>query len=251
MNKKETSLTVFDGFAVPALSGDIGRAFKDEMDGLTVDFDRVKIPSGGGLAFELPGEDEDDYETEKTITGIIVDQHSTNAYWADSYAGGNAPPDCSSMDGKSGIDKAGATHGCAGCPNNQWGSDLKQDGSFGRGKACKNSRRIYILREGEMFPLLLTLPPTSLKNFGNFLAKRVLARDKLPAEVITEVSLKKATSGDGISYSQAKFKIVGLLSEEKVREVRKYAESIQAFTRRLAIGAEDYDAGSGDEDDIM
>ncbi len=247
--KKETALAVVEEFTVPALSGDLGQAFGEEMDGLTVDFDRVKIPSGGGLAFELPGEDEDDYETEKTITGIIVDQHPANAYWADSYAGGNVPPDCSSMDGHKGIDKDGATHECASCPNNQWGSGLKQDGSFGRGKACKNMRRIYILREGEMFPLLLTLPPTSLKNFGNFLAKRVLARDKLPAEVITEVSLKKATSSDGISYSQAKFKVVGVLPEEKVAEVKNYSESIKAFTRRLAIAAEDYSSGS--DDDIM
>ena len=252
MAKGETALAVAEKFQVPALSNDMGQAFNEEMEGLSVDFDRVKIPSGGGLTFELPGEDEDDYEMEKSIVGVIVDHHPTNAYWDESYSGANNPPDCSSMDGKAGIDQDGNTHDCASCPHNQWGSGTKPDGTAGRGKACKNMRRVYVLREGEMFPLLLTLPPTSLKNFGNFVAKRVLGKGQRPASVLTEVSLKKATSGDGISYSQATFKVIGTLPAEKAEEAKRYSDGIKVFTRQLAIGADDFNQSYvNSEEDIM
>lgn len=252
---EEKTVVVLENFQVPALSGNLGQAFNEEMDGLPVEFDRVKIPSGGGLAFELPGEDEDEVETEKRIVGVIVDHHPANAYWEERYSGANNPPNCSSMDGKIGIDKNGNIRNCVDCPMNQWGTDTRPDGTPGRGKACKNMHRIYILREGEMFPLLLTLPPTSLKNFGNFIAKRVLGKGLRTWQILTEVSLKKATSGDGIAYSQAKFKVAGILPKEKTEQAQKYSEGIKAFTRKLEIGAEDYETDNANyvnyDEDVM
>ena len=35
---------------------DLGSILAEERDGLNLSFDRIKIPSGGGLAFEVPGE---------------------------------------------------------------------------------------------------------------------------------------------------------------------------------------------------
>ena len=233
----EKSLAVIEEFKVPALSG--GQAFSEEMEGLQVDFDRVKIPSGGGLAFELPGEDEDEAETEKSIKGVIVDHHPANAWWSEKYSGQNVPPDCSSMDGKTGQDTDGNTYSCDDCPMNAWGSEVRQDGSAGRGKACKNMHRVYTLREGEMFPILLTLPPTSLRNFGNFMAKRLLGKGYRPHQVMVEVTLKKATSGDGITYSQAKFKVAGTLPEDEAEKIKSYTSGIKQYTRRFAISAED------------
>ena len=60
---------------------------------------------------------------------------------------------------------------CAKCRYNQFGS-----GESG-GKACKNRRRIYILREGEVFPVLLSLPTGSLKEFTRYI-QRLLSRGK-------------------------------------------------------------------------
>jgi hypothetical protein len=42
-----------------------------ECTGLTFRFDRIKIPSGGSLAFEVPG-DEEETEMAKTITAVIA-----------------------------------------------------------------------------------------------------------------------------------------------------------------------------------
>lgn len=241
----ETTLTVVEKFNLPALN-DMSALVGEEMDGLTIEFDRVKIPSGGGLAFEVPGEDPDAPDTVKEIIGVIVDHHPVNAFWADKYAGQNNPPDCSSMDGKTGVvlgNVTGATgekRACNSCPYNDWGSD--ENG----GKACKNMHRIYILREGEMFPLLLTLPPTSLKNFSNYLAKRVLTKGKRSHEVITKVSLKKATNRTGITYSQATFNLVGILNPETAKKMAEYAAEIKPITRRLAVAADEYFVENGD-----
>lgn len=239
---KKTDLMVLESVNLPALDSELVSMFQDEMDGLTVDFDRVKIPSGGGLAFEVPGDDPDEPDMVKEIVGVIVDQHPLNAYWEEKYTGQNNPPDCASMDGKIGVSPNGETRECATCVFNQWGS-----ASEGGGKACKNMRRIYILPEGEMFPLLLTLPPTSLKNFANYLAKRVVGKGRRSHEVITKVTLKKATSGSGIAYSQASFALVGVLNESDAARVAEYAKSIKATTRRVEVAADDYSVGSKDE----
>ena len=173
MTKKTeaAALAVIDNFELPVLSEDMGQAMAEEMDGLQLSFPRIKIPSGGGLAFEVPGDDPENPDAVKEVVGVIVDHHPVNAYWADKYAGANNPPDCSSMDGKVGIDADGNRKPCNSCQYNQWGS-----AEDGRGKACKNMHRVYILREGEMLPLLLTLPPTSLKNLSDYLGLRVITK---------------------------------------------------------------------------
>lgn len=238
----EKALVVAENVNLPALSNDLAEAIAEEMDGLSIEFDRVKIPSGGGLAFEIPGDDPDSPELAKEIVGVIVDQHPVNAYWAVRYSGENNPPDCSSMDGKVGITKDGQQRDCATCPHNQWGSD-----EDGRGKACKNMRRIYILPEGQMFPLLLTLPPTSLKNFSNYLAKRVIAKGRRSHNVLTKVSLKKATNSSGITYSQATFALAGILSVEDAKKIEEYARGIKAVTRKLQVMADEYVPAEGTE----
>ena len=144
-------------FNLVTLDGEIAAAIAEEMDGLgTVPFDRVKIPSGGGLAFEIAGDSEEDTETVTELTGVILYHHPVNAYWRDKFEGGSEQPDCSSYDGKVGVlRETGELCNCANCPKNQFGSD-------GSGKACKNTHRVYILREDNPVPLILSLPPTSL-----------------------------------------------------------------------------------------
>lgn len=233
--KESTALAIIENFELPVLNEDIGQAMAEEMDGLQLSFPRVKIPSGGGLAFEVPGDDPENPDAEKEIIGVIVDHHPVNAYWQNKYSGGNNPPDCSSMDGKVGIDRSGNRKPCNTCPLNEWGSDEDS-----RGKACKNMHRVYILREGEMLPLLLTLPPTSLKNFADYLAMRIVSRGMRSYGVITKISLKKAQNSDGINYSQAVFALAGKLSPEQTGAMAEYTKGIKVLTRQLAIEADEY-----------
>ena len=233
-----TALAVVEGFKPAVLDQS---AFLEELEGLGVTFDRVKIPSGGGLAFEIPLDD-DEVDTVKEIVGVIVDHHRVNAYWPAAFSGQGQPPACSSMDGKTGaappdseVAWAGREQSCATCPLNQWGSDEN-----GSGKACKNMVRLYILREGEAFPLMLTLPPTSIRNWANYLAKRVLGRGLRPHQVVTKIGLKREQSRGGIAYSQATFKLVGVLPEDVQQRMAAYSQSIKRVTRGISITEDDY-----------
>ena len=74
------------------------------------DLDRVKVPSGGALSFEIPDVNEPDgVSTSKTIEGVIVAHKSVRAYWSKSLdeGDGSQPPDCYSDDAVSGIGEPG------------------------------------------------------------------------------------------------------------------------------------------------
>lgn len=228
-------IAVRQDFDLPALHNDMAAAYAEEMEGLSFSYDRAKIPSGGGLTFEI-GED-DDIDVTKEIVGIIVDHHPVNAYWGSVYGGGNQPPDCSSMDGKQ-----GTIYGdCKTCQYNQWGSDVATGG-----KLCKNQHRIYILREGASLPILLTLPPTSLKAFGSYLSKRILERSKLPRHVLTKIGLKKVANNAGIAYSEVTFTRGDDLPDDLRPEMDAYCASLKTMTRALSV-ADEYAASDEDQ----
>ena len=99
MAKNEVATTE-KNFNLVTLTGELKEAVAEELDGLgTLPFERAKIPSGGGLAFELPGETEDEPVMSTDLTGVLIHHHPVNAYWKEEYAGGNVQPDCSSHAG--------------------------------------------------------------------------------------------------------------------------------------------------------
>lgn len=63
---------------------------------------------------------------------------------------------------------------CAACPMNAWGSQKKQDGTAGKGKACSDSKRVAIVplmdlaNEGMGGPMLLRVPAASLQDFAAY-----------------------------------------------------------------------------------
>lgn len=186
----------------------------EEMDGLGgISFDTIKIPSGGGLAFEVPGEDPDNPDTVRELSGVIVLRHASNGYWPDPFGGDNKLPDCYSNDGKLGVVSAtGEVRSCETCPLNQF----KEDGS---GKACKNMQNLYLVREGEMLPVKLILPPTSIKNLRDYVAKRLLFRGKKLGQVVTSITLNKAANKQGIKYAVAQFTKKRDLSPQEIAEL--------------------------------
>lgn len=229
-----------ESFNLMTINPDLKEAIAEEMDGLgTVPFDRVKIPSGGGLAFEIPGDNPDEPETSKNLDGVIIYHHPANAYWRDNFNGGNASPDCSSIDGKTGVDReTGEIRDCSRCQQNQFGSDGR------RGKACKNIHRLYMLREGNPVPLILPLPPTSLKYLRDYLSKQILLKGLRSYDVITRITLKKDTSGDGIVYSRAVFQMAGKLAPEQRAASKAMAELVKEMAGNMpAVDSEDYNTG--------
>jgi len=236
----KNEIAVVNNFDLVTISGDLAEAIKEEMDGLgSIAFDKVKIPSGGGLAFEIPGEDGEEGDVEKTITGIILDHHPANAYWEDKFSGGNEQPNCSSFDGKQGLNRdTGELRSCEDCPNNQFRTD-------GAGKACKNVHRCYILREGNPVPLILTLPPTSLKYLRDYLGKRILMKGMRCYDAVTTIGLKKEESAEKITYSRATFSFTGKIPEAQRAEVIGMAKFIKDnYRKAIGLDNSDYNPGS-------
>ena len=66
-------------FLLPAMvEGDFSRdEIAEDADGLQMmSFQRVKIPAGGALQFEVPTEDPDNPDYTRTLEGIILYNHS-------------------------------------------------------------------------------------------------------------------------------------------------------------------------------
>ena len=202
----------------------LAEAMASELSGMDVSFDRVTIPAAGGTAFELPGELPGETEAAKEFTGVILYHHPMFTYYRERFTGGNNAPDCGSYDGVTGTGNPGGS--CGLCPLNQFGS-----GENG-GKACKNKRRIYILREGELIPILLTLPSGSMRDFSVYV-KRLLAKGKKSSSVVTKFSLQKATNANGIVYSKAQFAVDRALTPEEITYIASMVEQVKSFATRV------------------
>lgn len=230
MNKNEIAVKDEKNFVVPTSSLEIDT---EDLDGLTISFDKISIPSGGGQMWELPGADNpDEPDFSKEIEGVIVDHYPVNAYFEEEYSGQAQPPSCSSMDGKLGIGCPGGA--CANCPLNKYGS-----ADDGKGKKCKNLRRIYILRSGEILPLLVTLPPTSIRNFSDYISKRIVTKGMKACDVVTKMTLTVEKSSSGIKYSKVQFAIARTLSPEEKNVMRAFSDNIKQTTRLQRIDETD------------
>jgi len=232
MAKKSAVKTVQPIFEAPMLNPEIKEAMEEEMECLEVAFDRAKILGGGGLLFEIPSDTQNEFQTVKEIEGVILDHHHVNGYWKEKYTGGGTPPDCGSIDGKIGEGSPGGD--CRSCHLNQFGSH-----EDGKSKACKNMHRIYLLRSGEVFPILITLPPTSIRNFSNYMAKKIITKGLRSFGVITRITLKKAQSQGGIAYSQVQFNIAAVLDEKITKDMAELSKSLKSTTRKIDT-IEDY-----------
>ena len=203
----------------------LAEALTSELGGMDISFDRVSIPAAGGQAFEVPGEMPGETDMVKDFSGVILFHHPMFTYYRERFSGGNNAPDCGSYDGNVGVGNPGGV--CANCPLNQFGS-----GENG-GKACKNKRRIYVLREGELIPILLVLPTGSMKEFSVYV-KRLLAKGKKSNSVVTKFSLKKVTNASGIAYSQAQFAVDRVLTSEEMPFVQAMSDQVKSFATRVA-----------------
>ena len=92
------------------------------------------------------------------LTGTIVSYKQFRAFYAGEYSGGATAPTCASIDMENGLAsfKAAREHGVGGkcfeCPFNY----------FGRG-SCGNRLALFMLAEEVEEPIVLDLPPTSVK----------------------------------------------------------------------------------------
>ena len=250
--KTSTALAVVDSFAIAnryeGVDPELMAEIQDQMEDLDPESGiacrQIKVPSGGGLAFEVQGEEEDDAEPMKEIDAVIVFTHRISAYWPGAYGGsgddGSKIPACSSMDGKTAVwTETGELRTCETCPYNQYGSGVDENGNPKKGKACKNMRRLYLMMDGDPNFYLLTIPPTSIKDVNKQLAK-ILASGVPYTGMIVSLMLEKTKNSAGITYSKVQVKKKGILPVPVAAQVAQLRNQIKKQYQSIAITLGDY-----------
>lgn len=209
---EEAIASVQEAFAINIAGGSVSE----------FDLPRIKVNPGTALWLipTLEGE-----ETAQRIEGVIVFARDTRAYYASKDAG-NVPPDCSSPDGVTGQGKPGGD--CARCPLARW--DSSQDGSGAQ--ACKQVKQLFMLRGEAMFPEVVSLPPTSVKNARQFFLK--LTTQGIPYfHALVAIELEKAQNGQGKTYGKAVMKFLRRLTLEEAQRAVEFHQMCQQFAVRV------------------
>jgi hypothetical protein len=183
--------------------------------------------------------------------GVVIYTKEMNAYYKDRYkAGERKMPDCMSPDGIHPVstgqvrDKDGKLvptktmhHECKTCPMNAFGSSQGGDG-----KACKNTRPLYILvwnaetKEYGVIPRQLRVPPTSLGLIRAHIMS-VAADFGAYFGVRTKFSLFKKSEDQ--AYYNIKFSYAGRVDRQSMANIRFIREGWMPRLKASTFGIDD------------
>ena len=195
-------------------------------------FDIVKPPSGGGIAFTVPGLSGD--EMEKELTGIILDYTTPRAYWDTPDPVEGTPPVCYSKDSLISTEGKPCTH----CQFNDFGS---KDGET-NAKACKESVELFLLRPDNIMPIIVRVPVSSKRIFQRYMT-RLISRMISISGVVTKITLEKATSKTGQPYAQYHFEAVETLTPEVAANAKAFGQKFMEILDAADIEPDLRDVG--------
>lgn len=204
----------------------------------------LKTPTGGGTSWEV--ETLDGTESVRTITGVVIAKRKVRAYWparlGQGGAGGaGAPPACVSLDSVIGVGDPGGD--CAVCPFAQFGSAVRDDGTAGRGQACKQSEELFIATAEQPLPMVVRVSAASLDRIRKFWL--LMAQSSKPYyHAMLNVSLEKATNKDNITYAQVALALNRWLEGDEVAQATAAHQSFAAIMGLVGSLHDDGDAES-------
>jgi len=205
------------------------------------DLDRIKVPPGGGRSWEITDE-HGEIDTAPALEGVIVAWRDVRAYWSKGLdeGGGDSPPECSSVDAMTGVGTPGGD--CVSCPLAEFGTSSR---GSGRGQACRAMRTLFLLRPGELLPVVVVVPPSSLK-FVRKTFLRLASRRQHFTSVVMRLKLEADKNADGIAFSRIAMQPILALTPDESTQMRAYGDSlaptIEAQTRAITK-----DRAAGDE----
>lgn len=163
---------------------------------------------------------------------VVLDHVLENHFYLDAYDADNpSSPACFAF-GR--VDAEMAPHdnssepqceGCRGCPMNEFGSADR-----GKGKACKNVRRLAIITEEDLDDIenatvaYMKVPVMSVKGWAGYVQQLANVMKVPPFAVITEVSIVP----DAKSQFRVQFKLVEQITDKaQIKALIAKRESIQ------------------------
>lgn len=202
------------------------RAQSGALENANVALPRVKIMGAGAGLFEFENED----DTPRTFDGIILGYHAQNVLWDKPYGAQRTTeeekfPACAAPDGVTGFPRLGFDHrglgrvaaegdsvACKGCAYNAW-QTASLVGKSGKGKACTNQMAVYVMLGDRAMPVHLTLPPTSLGAFNEYLMS--LINRQMPVQAVLTTFSQERRDNNGLVWSEARFTQARPLSREE------------------------------------
>lgn len=168
-------------------------SIKEQLQKQAADLnDRVAPASGISISikngeFRFP----DGRKTSDPIEVVIVDFAAANLFYEGKFDANNmTPPSCFAI-GTNPIklepsenSPVKQSDSCSGCPMNEFGSD-------GKGKACKNTRILGVLppdADADTPMWKLSVPPTSSKNWDNYVRQVSTMFQMPPVSVVTTIA---------------------------------------------------------------
>uniref|UniRef100_A0A6M3K6J7 Uncharacterized protein n=1 Tax=viral metagenome TaxID=1070528 RepID=A0A6M3K6J7_9ZZZZ len=200
---------------------EVAALFKEEQQPVIEILPRIQIVHAAQM-FQLPSD-----EMVKEVHAVLIHAQRVNAWWEFSFedTGGGEPPNCSSRNAVKPDIPAGETRytedgteispqsdDCSKCPKNMYGSSEKEGSN---GKACKNMFRLFFATEGIFTPVLLTVPPTSLKAVSEYISK-LQCQGLYYQQGICKLTLEKKKS-----YSKLKMSLAEVMGPERIDQLRK------------------------------
>jgi hypothetical protein len=187
--------------------------------------DRIRVPAGGGTRWTVPTLEGEQEVPE--LEGVVIGWRPGRAYWKESLeeSGGGSPPDCSSDDGVFGQGDPGGD--CEACPMSQWGSSPKGTNA----QACKAFRLLFLMRPQDLLPVVVVVPPSSLRGVQNYLL-RLTSNGLGVSGVISRFGLTKAKSQGGIAYAEILPSLAMALQGEELARVTAAAEALAPFVSK-------------------
>jgi len=182
------------------------------------------VSRGGERTVLMNPKDPESAASSLEVVILKANKGVSKVFYAKGYQEGAeaTKPDCFSNDGSKpdgSVDKPQAKS-CAVCPKSQWGSKISEDGR--KGKACQDSVRIAVAAPDQLNdPMLLRVPPASIKTlgeFGDLLKKR--GGGKLAYNmVVTRIGFVAEEASPKLT-----FKPVGMLSDEAYELVKEVVQ---------------------------
>lgn len=249
-NEGSAALTVHDPIQIsdefsdlsPELQAELGNELGSDMEGVIPQLPLIRLLHVGALAFKMPDE-----TLVKSFEGVIIDHIPANAWWEKPFDEGGAKerPVCTSLNGlrpQADCLKPQAEN-CPACKRNQYGTSLKKDGSPGRGKACKNMKRMAILLDGHIMPFRFSVPPSSIIPVDAYItALRDMKRPVITYKTL--FGIEKGVNEDGIEYSLLTLTPVSKASATEIATNLALKREFQKQIRGQAIETEEYIAES-------
>ncbi len=243
-DEKETDLVVPSGVGavLDAPPEELIEEFKagtdENMEHVADAFFKISIK---GRLFKVDGEPIGD--AGRNFMAIILREIPVNTYFGKGYKPDAVEmPKCFSVGGlvpDASVEEK-QSEKCAGCPHNEFGTAVDEEGKPRKGKACANTRRLVLKVVGVKLPCVIGIPPSSTKDLNSYL-KGLTAKEYPYAGVYTQFDFET-----NAEWAQPTFERVGFVDAATWAAVQKERKGEKVMAALSGFGKPEEQVESGD-----